>query len=145
MNADEVQFIIAEAAVKGLVTADANAYYRKGITLSLQRWGVDAGHIATYLSQGSITLPGTSAGKLASIADQKWLALFTVATESYLSLRRTQLPDIFNNGLLNGNKFPLRFLYPAAESGQNRDAYDAGVLGLSPAVDDQFSKMWLLQ
>jgi hypothetical protein len=145
MNADEVQFIIAEAAAKGLVTADANAAYRKGITLSLQRWGVDAGSIATYLSQGSIALPGTTQGKLAAIADQKWLALFTVATESYLDLRRKQLPDIFNNGLLNGNKFPLRFLYPSAESGQNRDAYDAGVTGLSPAVDDQFSKMWLLQ
>ena len=36
-------------------------------------------------------------------------------------------------------------MYPSAELGQNKNAYDAGVATLSPAVDNQFSKMWLLQ
>ena len=38
-----------------------------------------------------------------------------------------------------------RFRYPGNESGQNRDAYDQGVATLSPAVDDEYSKIWLLQ
>ncbi len=145
MNADEVEFILAEASAKGLIAGDANAHYKKAVTLAMQRWGVSDGDISNYLAQGSVSLSGSTQDKLATIANQKWLALFTVATEAYFDIRRTQLPNIFNNGLLNGRKFPLRFLYPSAESGQNRDAYDQGVQGLSPAVDDQYSKMWLLQ
>lgn len=145
MNSDEVQFILAEAAVKGYVGGDANTYYRKGISLSMARWGVDASDITTYLAQSAITLPGNQDGNLAKIADQKWLALFTVAAETYLDIRRTKLPNIFNNGLLTTYPFPLRFIYPGAELGQNVDAYNAGVATLEPAVDNQFSKMWLLQ
>ena len=145
MNSDEVQFILAEAAVKGYVSGNADTYYREGISLSMDRWGVAASDITTYLAQSAITLPGNDAGNLVKIADQKWLALFTVAAETYLDIRRTQLPNIFNNGLLTTYPFPLRFIYPGAELGQNVDAYNAGVAGLSPAVDNQFSKMWLLQ
>ena len=145
MNSDEVQFILAEAAVKGYVSGDANTYYRKGISLNMARWGVGANAINTYLAQPAITLPGNNSGNLAKIADQKWLALFTVAAETYLDIRRTQLPNIFNNGLLSTYPFPLRFIYPGAELGQNVEAYNAGVATLSPAVDNQFSKMWLLQ
>ncbi|MBS1609347.1 MAG: SusD/RagB family nutrient-binding outer membrane lipoprotein [Bacteroidetes bacterium] len=145
MNSDEVQFILAEAASKGLISGDADTYYRQGITLSMERWGVDDAKITTYLSQPSIALPGNDAGDLAKIADQKWLALFMLAEETYLDIRRTQLPDIFNNGLLTTYPFPLRLRYPGKELGQNADAYNAGVATLVPAVDDQFSKMWLLQ
>ena len=145
MNSDEVQFILSEAAVKGYVNGNADTYYREGISLSMDRWGVSASHTTTYLAQPAITLPGNDDGKLIKIADQKWLALFTVAAETYLDIRRTQLPNIFNNGLLATYPFPLRFIYPGAELGQNADAYNAGVATLSPAVDNQFSKMWLLQ
>ena len=145
MNSDEVQFILAEAAVKGYVNGNADTYYREGISLSMDRWGISGSHITTYLAQPAITLPGNDDGKLVKIADQKWLALFTVAAETYLDIRRTQLPNIFNNGLLATYPFPLRFIYPGAELGQNVDAYNAGVATLSPAVDNQFSKMWLLQ
>lgn len=145
MNGDEVQFILAEAAAKGLITGDADAYYRKGITLSLQRWGVPDDEITAYLAQPAVALPADNAGRLLKIADQKWLALFLVSAEAYLDIRRTGLPDIFNNGNLSTYKFPLRYRYPGNELGQNKDAYDAGVTDLSPSVDDEFSKMWLLQ
>lgn len=145
MNGDEVQFILAEAAVKGMVPGDADAYYREGIRQSMLRWGIDAADIAAYLAQPAIALPVDNAGKLAKIADQKWLALFLVSTETYLDIRRTQLPNIFHNGNLGNLDFPLRYRYPGAELGQNKNAYDAGVGTLSPATDDEFSKMWLLQ
>lgn len=145
MNSDEVQFILAEAASKGLITGNADSYYRKGITLSMKRWGVNDAKITAYLAQPSIALPGNEVGDLAKIADQKWLALFMLAEETYLDIRRTQLPAIFNNGLLSNYPFPLRLRYPGKELGQNADAYNAGVATLVPAIDDQFSKMWLLQ
>lgn len=145
MNADEVQFILAEAAAKSLISGNADTYYRAGITLSMKRWGVKDADIATYLAQASIALPADQAGKLDKIATQKWLALFTVTTETYLDMRRTQLPNIFSNGNLKNYAFPSRFRYPGNELGQNKNAYDAGVKTLAPAVDDEFSKMWLLQ
>jgi len=145
MNSDELQFILAEAAAKKMITGNADAYYRNGIRFSMERWGISETDIDTYLAQSSIALPADQAGQLAKIADQKWLGLFCVSAETYLDLRRTKLPNIFNNGYLSGYEFPLRFRYPANELGQNVDAYNEGVVGLSPQVDDQYSKMWLLQ
>jgi hypothetical protein len=145
MNADEVQFILAEAAVKGMVPGDADQFYRDGITFSMQRWGIDDAQITTYLAQPEVALPADEAGKLAKIGQQKWLGLFLNAVEAYLDLRRTGLPDITNNGNLSTYEFPLRFRYPGEELGQNKDAYDAGVGTLTPAVDDEFARMWLLQ
>ena len=145
MNSDELQFILAEAAAKGMITGSADTYYRNGIRFSMERWGISEADIDTYLAQPGIALPADQAGKLAKIADQKWLGLFFVSAETYLDLRRTKLPNIFNNGYLSGYEFPLRFRYPANELGQNVDAYNGGVAGLSPQVDDQYSKMWLLQ
>lgn len=145
MNSDEVQFILAEAAAKGMITGGADMYYRNGIRFSMKRWGIADDEIDTYLAQTSIALPTDQAGQLAQIADQKWLGLFFVSAETYLDLRRTRLPNIFNNGYLSTYEFPLRYRYPANELGQNVDAYNAGVQGLSPTVDDQYSKMWLLQ
>jgi hypothetical protein len=145
MQSDEVQFILAEAAAKGMITGSADTYYRNGIRFSMKRWGISDGDIDTYLAQPTIALPGDKTGQLAQIADQKWLGLFFVSAETYLDLRRTKLPNIFNNGYLSGYQFPLRYRYPANELGQNVDAYNAGVNGLSPQVDDQYSKMWLLQ
>ncbi len=145
MNKDEVNFNLAEAAVKGYITGSADTYYRAGITASMQRWGIGAAAIATYLAQSSIALPGDNPGKLAKIAEQKWIALFTVASEAYLDLRRTRLPNIFSAGLLGTYTFPNRYRYPGNELGQNVTAYNKGVATLVPAVDDEFSKMWLLQ
>ncbi|MDP4284166.1 MAG: SusD/RagB family nutrient-binding outer membrane lipoprotein [Bacteroidota bacterium] len=145
MQSDEVQFILAEAAAKGMISGSADTYYRNGIRFSMKRWGVSDADINTYLAQSSIALPGDQAGQLAQIADQKWLGLFFVSAEAYLDLRRTKLPDMFNNGLLSNYQFPLRYRYPGNELGQNVDAYNLGVQGLSPQVDDQYSKMWLLQ
>ncbi|TLU98753.1 SusD/RagB family nutrient-binding outer membrane lipoprotein [Dyadobacter luticola] len=145
LNSDEVQFILAEAAVKGYITGSADTYYRKGITNSMLRWGVSQASIDKYLAQASVALPADKAGQLAKIADQKWIGLFLVSSEAYLDLRRTHLPNIFKNGRLDGFPFPERYRYPGNELGQNRTAYDLGVSSLSPAVDDQFSKMWLIK
>jgi len=145
MNSDEVQFILAEAAAKGMIQGNADEYYRKGIAYSLERWGIDETATNDYLAQEQIALPADAPGRLAKIADQKWLALFLVTAETYLDLRRTQLPNIFDNGNLSTFEFPLRYRYPGNELGLNKDAYEAGVGGLQPAVDDEQSKMWLLQ
>lgn len=145
MNKDEVSFLLAEAAVKGYISGNADTYYRNGIRFSMKRWGVKDADITTYLAQTGIALPSDNAGKLAKIAEQKWIALFSVASEAYLDLRRTKLPDIFKSGNLVNYPFPIRYRYPGNELGQNKTAYDKGVATLVPAEDTEFSKIWLLQ
>jgi len=145
MNKDEILFILAESAVKGYVSGNADTYYKAAIKANMKRWGVKDADIATYVAQASVALPADNAGKLAKIAEQKWVSLFSVASEAYLELRRTKLPNIFNNGNLSTNPFPIRYRYPGNELGQNKNAYDKGVATLAPAVDDEFSKIWLLQ
>jgi hypothetical protein len=145
MSADEVQFDLAEAAAKGWISGDVNAYYTAGVTAALKRWGVADADITAYLAQSAVKLPSDAAGKLRKIAVQKWLGLFGNAPEAYFDIRRTQLPNIFNNGYLLNYQFPVRLRYPSAELGQNLDAYNLGISTLSPATDDQYAKMWLLQ
>jgi len=145
LNKSEVQFNLAESVVRGWMTGNADTYYKAGITASMKRWGVKDADIATYLAQPSVALPADNAGKLAKIAEQKWISSFSVASEAYLDLRRTKLPNIFNNGNLATNPFPIRYRYPGNELGQNKNAYDKGVATLSPATDNEFAKMWLLQ
>lgn len=145
MNADEVQFDLAEAAAKGLISGNANTYYTAGITAAMQRWGISDAAIATYMAQDKVKLPSDKAGQLQKIAGQKWLALFCVAPEAYFDIRRTGLPNIFSNGYLSNYQFPIRLRYPSNELGQNLDAYNLGISTLTPAEDTQFAKMWLLQ
>lgn len=142
MNADEVQFLLAEAIVKGIISGDAEEYYEKGVELNLQRWGItDETAISDY--QSGITLNGNSDNQLNQIATQKWLALLFMSTESYLDTRRTGLPDY--SSIVTTREIPVRFRYPTSESGQNNEKYEEAVSWLSPSKDEEHSKVWLLQ
>lgn len=147
MQSDEVQFLLAEAAVKGYIpAADAETYYRKGVTLALNRWGATLP--ATYFNNNSAKFPatGTNNQKLAKVGLQKWLGLFLMGVEAYSDLRRTGLPAIDHNGeLINGlHQFPLRFRYPETEMSNNATNYQIAIDRLDKG-DTEFSKMWLLQ
>jgi len=147
MQADEVQFLLAEAAVKGYISAaNAPAYYTTGVQLALGRWGqsVPSGYFNNARAQ--FPTSGTNAQKLEKIAVQKWLGLFMIGVEAYSDYRRTRLPFIELNGeLANGtHKFPLRFRYPQTEMNDNAQQYQAAIAKLDLG-DTEFSHMWLLQ
>ena len=142
MNSDEVRYILAEASLKGFISGDAAQYYKKGVELSLKRWGIDD-ETAIGNFQSGVALKGTSGNKLVQIATQKWLGLLFVCTEAYLDTRRTGLPDY--SDIVTDREIPVRFRYPTSESGLNKDNYDEAVSWLSPAEDNEHSKVWLLQ
>ena len=142
MNADEVQFLLAEAVIKGIISGDAGSYYEKGIELSMNRWTItDESTINEYLS--NVPLSSDTDVSLTQIATQKWMALLFVSTECYLDRRRTELPDYSN--VVTTRDIPLRFIYPTSESGQNKENYEEAISWLDPAEDDEYSKVWLLQ
>ncbi len=147
MQSDEVQFLLAEAAVKGYITgANPETLYNKGVTLALNRWGQNLP--SGYFNNARAKFPtsGTDDQKLEKIALQKWLGLFMMGVEAYSDYRRTRLPFIELNGeLASGiHKFPLRFRYPQTEMNDNAQQYQAAIAKLDLG-DTEFSKMWLLQ
>ena len=146
MQADEVQFLLAEAAVKGYIAGSAETYYKAGVTLANSRWGVTISN--SYFSNAKAAFPasGSTDAKLAKIALQKWLGHFLMGVEAYADHRRTRLPAIESNGeLINGlHLFPLRFRYPETELSNNADAYNAAIAKLDKG-DTEYAKMWLIQ
>jgi len=147
LQADEVQFLLAEAAVKGYIpAAGAEAYYKSGVTLAASRWGVTIA--GTYFNNNTAKFPatGTETQKLAKIALQKWLGHFLMGIEAYADHRRTRLPAWETNGeLINGlHPFPLRFRYPETEMANNATNYQTAI-GKLDKGDTEFSKMWLIQ
>ncbi len=143
MNADEAQFCLAEAAARGWISGDASSYYKAGIRLSCERWNIAEADIVTYLASPAIQLDGTN--DLDRIANQKWLALFTVAAEAYVDFRRTFLPQTVADGMIRqtSESFPFRYRYTADEKANNKENVDAAIA--SQGADDQYTKMWLLK
>jgi len=146
LQADEVQFLLAEAAVKGYINGSSEDYYKKGVELALNRWGEALP--GNYFDNPSAKFPatGTNDQKLAKIALQKWLGLFMMETEAYADYRRTRLPAIDQNGDLpmGDYPFPLRFRYPQTEMNNNSEKYQEAI-GRLDQGDTELSKMWLLQ
>ena len=147
MQSDEVQFLLAEAAVKGYITAaNAPTYYTNGVQLALNRWGQNLPSGYFNNTRAQFPSSGTNAQKLEKIAVQKWLGLFMMGVEAYTDYRRTRLPFIELNGeLVSGiHKFPLRYRYPQTEMNDNAQQYQIAV-GKLDLGDTEFSKIWLLQ
>ena len=146
MEASEVQFLLAEAAVKGYIPGNAETYYQKGVELSLNRWGEALP--GSYFNNAKAKFPatGTVTQKLSKIALQKWISLFMMSAESYADFRRTRLPVIDKNAYLGtgGYVFPLRFRYPQDEMSKNAANYQAAIAKLDKG-DTELSKMWLMQ
>ncbi len=154
MTYPELQFILAEAREKGLITTgDAETYYQNGITANFSFWqstvplsyNIDVAMPANYLTQPAVAYIGSTNDKLEKIALQKWIALYFNGLEAWFDWRRTNMPSIVPGpSNLNDNKVPVRFIYRQDEqtyNGENRSA----AVQRQGGTDDLNSKMWLLQ
>jgi hypothetical protein len=128
MTAAEMNFALAEAAERGLITglpSTAAQYYNAGITASMQQWGVSAANIATFLAQpGVVYTPGTAG--LVQIAQQKWIALYTDGGDAWTEWRRTCVPYTVVPGVdASKPNVPRRFEYGVLEYTVNKASVDA--------------------
>jgi len=145
ISAAEVNFILAEAALKGWVSGSAENYYNEGIKQSFEAWGIGEDY-DDYMS-------GISFGGLEDIMEQKWIASWTSATQAWFDYRRTGLPNVFTEGPSRKRAaIPLRFYYNIDEINTNNenatDAIEKLETTLFTAPDSKnsaWSKMWLLQ
>jgi hypothetical protein len=147
VSAAEVHFILAEAALKGWNVGDAATHYEEGVQASLNTWGV-GDSFEDYIAQPEIAYNGT----LEQIMEQKWIASWTAATESWFDYRRTGLPALQAGPAAKRSALPVRFYYMQDEIMLNADNAEEAlnrleVTGFTQAdgKNSAWSKPWLIQ
>ena len=122
MSYAELQFILAEAAQKGWISSDPEAYYKNGIKGSFEYYGVESSYDA-YISGSNVAYNSTNG--LVQIGIQKWISFFfNNGYEVFFDWRRTKIPALDpGKGNLNGGKIPVRWKYPDSEQNFNNDNY----------------------
>ena len=118
MTAWETQLFLAEAAERGLITANAQMLYETGVQLAFEYWQTPLP--ADYLTTGPAAYGSNGANKIEQIVTQKWLANIINGYEGWIEYRRTGFPALktvaasLNNGLI-----PVRMPYPTDEDALN--------------------------
>lgn len=151
MTYAELQFILAEARQKGMIsTGSAETYYTNGINANFAFWksvvpaeyNLNINMPANYLTQAGVTYTGTDDQKLAKIALQKWIALYFNGLEAWFDWKRTGLPEIIPGPAnLNNNKVPVRYIYPLSEQSLNETNRAAAVQ--NQGTDDLNTRTWV--
>ncbi|MEO7961603.1 MAG: SusD/RagB family nutrient-binding outer membrane lipoprotein, partial [Ginsengibacter sp.] len=154
MSNAEVQFLLAEAAVRGWFSGSAATKYNEGVTAAMKMLDVyiDNGgsgvkisdaEISAYLAAHPFDAAGSDADKNCQINTQKWIALFFNGIEAFSNLRRSGCPMItptnFPGNLTNG-KLPRRLIYDESEKVNNAQNYQAAIS--QQGADDFNTRVW---
>ncbi|MBR9921554.1 MAG: SusD/RagB family nutrient-binding outer membrane lipoprotein [Bacteroidetes bacterium] len=118
LTAWEVSFLLAEAAERGLITADAQALYESGVSLAFAYWNTELP--ADYLTAGPAAYGDNGADKVEQIITQKWIANTINGYEGWIEYRRTGFPALKTiSASLNNDLIPVRMPYPTEEDALN--------------------------
>ncbi|WP_256001875.1 MULTISPECIES: SusD/RagB family nutrient-binding outer membrane lipoprotein [Pedobacter] len=154
MNCAEVNFILAEAAVRGWIDGSAADYYNKGMFYSINYWlptwatGVSDPRFTKYVTDAEIgwdeSLPlnaTTGSSKLEQIHVQKYYAMFLVDMQQWFEYRRTGHPILPKGaGLANGGVMPARMAYPIISQSANPTSYKNAIAAQGP--DEISTQVW---
>lgn len=159
MDFAELQYILAEATVRGLIDGDdaqAKQYFQAGLRASLERWrdiGRDElpeGSTVTinddeidYFVDCDITSWDAHDNKLELIGNQKYIALFMVGFEAFHEIHRTGYPELTIGAgtVYNDYQFPTRFAYPATTLATNA-ANCAAALERMGGSNNMHTNLW---
>ncbi|MQA89496.1 MAG: SusD/RagB family nutrient-binding outer membrane lipoprotein [Gemmatimonas sp.] len=132
----EVEFIRAEAALKGWISGDPAEHYANGIASSMAFWGEEVP--AGYLDQPGVLFDG----QLSTLMSQKWIALFWSGMEGWHEYRRTGYPELpIGPGTQNDGMVPTRLRYPSTVQALNATNY-ATAVDLLGGPDDLQTPVW---
>ena len=136
-----MQFILAEAVKKGLVTTGETAqwHYEEGIKSAFD-------YVATAMPGNYLTRTGvvySDANALELIGTQKWISLFFTGLEAWFDWRRTGIPALVAGAdNVNNDRIPVRFAYPRSEQTLNPDNRNAAVGAQGWSEDTYNEKVW---
>lgn len=144
MNFAEVQFIKAEAALKGYTTQNPATFYNSGTDAAIKHWLPNwTGNVQTYLEEADIQWDDTESfdEKMEKIHKQKYYALFLVDYQQWFEYRRTGHPILPKGaGLVNGGVMPARMNYPVYVQSANPTNYRIAVQRQGP--DNVSTQVW---
>lgn len=150
MSYAELQFILAEAVVRGWISGNAAEYYRNGIQASMEfsNFGgsYSAEAIDEYLSSEVVALQ--AGNEIEQIITQKYISMFmNTGWQPFYEQRRTGFPtfDVSGAGILNGGQIPKRWMYPNDEFINNGVNVEKAIRDQYPAGDNVNGIMWILQ
>ncbi len=131
----EVEFMMAEAVLKGWISGDAEAHFNKGVEAAITSWtwfGVsvpEADAISTYIS-GLGFGTASSTDKLRLIGEQYWATTYLNHIESWCNWRRTGYPvltPVNDPNNITGGTIPRRLRYYEDEIGSNPKSYQEAI------------------
>ena len=139
MGYPELQFILAEAAKKGMISTGTTAqqYYEEGIKSSFEYF--ETTMPGDYLGRAGVAY--VDGNGLELIGTQKWISLFFTGLEAWFDWRRTDIPHLVaGEDNVNNDRIPVRFEYPRREQTLNAASRDAAVA--AQGADDYNTKVW---
>ncbi len=142
MNYAELQFILAEAALKGYISGNPKTYYNLGVQAGIEHWGLTMP--ANYLTTNvEVAWPDTGSfdEQMERIMVQKYFTLFFTDFQQWFEYRRTKKPTLpIGPGVQNGGEMPSRLYYPVTVQSLNRSNYLEASARMGG--DNLSSKVW---
>ncbi|MFY0605349.1 MAG: SusD/RagB family nutrient-binding outer membrane lipoprotein [Cyclobacteriaceae bacterium] len=140
MTAWETNFLLAEAAEKGLITQPVKAYYDLGVAQAFEYWETELP--TDYLNSGKAAFGINGANPLEQIITQKWIANLNNGYEGWVEFRRTGFPALRSVAAsLNNDLLPVRLPYPSNEEALNKANYETAS-GATDANSINFRVWW---
>jgi hypothetical protein len=126
----ETCFLLADAANRGYnVGETSEALYNKGITASMQYWGVNQTDINTYLARTDVTFAtATGSNTKERIAYQLYISYYNRGYEAWTEYRRLDYPNLVapTDAVAESNgKVPVRNIYSHLQKTLNGTNYEA--------------------
>ena len=130
MTYSEIQFYLAEAAARGIISGSAATYYSNAVTASIEFWGGTAAEATTYLAQASVAYD--AANWKQSIGTQAWISFYLRGYQAWTEWRRLDVPVMNEppNPYAGVVTFPFRYPYPSNEQTLNHDNYTAAATAI---------------
>lgn len=160
MDYAEIQFILAEATLKGSIgggMAKAKEYYETAVRTSIEKWAdlgkysanpvvITEDDINTFLSS-ELASWDKATNKEELIGNQKYLALFWIGMEAYHEYRRTGYPEltIGQGATYNDLMFPSRFGYSSVTMATNNENAQIALRRMGGANDMKTPVWWSKQ
>lgn len=146
----EVELMLAEAAVRGWISDDAESHYNAGVRAGLTYPNVyeppnpvtDA-EVDTYLNENPFNAGGSQEAKLRQINYQYWAATYLNGPEAFANWRRSGYPDlepVDHPDGDTGGTIPRRLTYPTDEKSTNSENVQAAIDRQGP--DEFTTRIW---
>ena len=150
----EVEFLLAEAAVRDWGGSDAKTHYENGLRAMVEQMSLFPGSSASIVAAANIDefVTNNSNGfealskddQLKKIGEALWSSLYLDGYEAFAHWRRTGYPELVPvnaDGNVTGGTIPRRCHYPQSEAGNNKDNYLSAIGRMSDG-DSYTSRVW---